>query len=101
MRNMGAVKLTRRRHRARGSAVALTTPRTSRTKPGKTYEEIEDATERVAGAYYNTPQGFWDRLQFISIDDAMINITDQGKVFGLAAHQAGSSERYSACLLAG
>jgi hypothetical protein len=49
----------------------------------KTYNEIQNSSERVAGAYYNTPQGFWDRLQFISIDDTMINITDQGKVFGL------------------
>lgn len=35
------------------------------------------------GEYYDSPQGFWDRLQFISVDDALINITDQGKVFGL------------------
>jgi hypothetical protein len=39
-------------------------------------------------AYYNTPQGFWDRLQFISADDALINVTDQGKVFGLSPLKA-------------
>jgi hypothetical protein len=35
------------------------------------------------GEYFDSPQGFWDRLQFISVDDSLINITDQGKVFGL------------------
>lgn len=34
-------------------------------------------------AYYNSPQGFWDRLQFVSVDDSLINVTDQGHVFGL------------------
>jgi len=41
------------------------------------------ADARGLNSYYNTPQGFWDRLQFISVDDALINVTDQGKVFGL------------------
>jgi hypothetical protein len=40
------------------------------------------------GSYYNKPQGFWDRLQFISEDDALINYTDQGHVFGLVPIQA-------------
>jgi hypothetical protein len=35
------------------------------------------------GSYYNTPQGFWERLQFISVDDTLNNYTDQGHVFGL------------------
>jgi hypothetical protein len=34
------------------------------------------------GYYFGTPQGFWDRLQFISVDDALINLTDQGRVVG-------------------
>jgi hypothetical protein len=34
--------------------------------------------------YYNTAQGFWDRLQFVSVDDALVNATDEGKVFGLS-----------------
>ncbi len=32
--------------------------------------------------YYNTPQGFWDRLQFIATDDSLNEITDRGSVFG-------------------
>jgi hypothetical protein len=38
--------------------------------------------ERVLG-YYNTPQGFFDRLQMISIDDALIYHTQQFGTFGL------------------
>jgi hypothetical protein len=34
--------------------------------------------------YYNTAQGFWDRLQFVSVDDGLIDVTDKGKVFGLS-----------------
>jgi hypothetical protein len=34
--------------------------------------------------YFNEPQGIFDRLQMISIDDALINITEQGHVFGLS-----------------
>jgi hypothetical protein len=37
--------------------------------------------ERVLG-YYNTPQGFFDRLQMISIDDALINETQQVGTYG-------------------
>ena len=33
--------------------------------------------------YFNGPQGIFDRLQMISIDDALIDITEQGRVFGL------------------
>jgi hypothetical protein len=33
--------------------------------------------------YFNTAQGIFDRLQMISIDDALIDITEQGHVFGL------------------
>jgi len=35
-------------------------------------------------SYYNSNQGFWERLQFISVDDALINDTDQGRVYGLS-----------------
>jgi hypothetical protein len=38
--------------------------------------------ERVFG-YFNTPQGFFDRLQMISIDDALIHQTEQLGPFGL------------------
>jgi hypothetical protein len=37
--------------------------------------------ERVLG-YYNKPQGFFDRLQMMSIDDALINRTAQFGTFG-------------------
>lgn len=32
---------------------------------------------------YGTPQGFFDRLNMFAFDDALINYTDQGNVFGL------------------
>lgn len=32
--------------------------------------------------FYATPQGFWDRLTFVATDDALINVTDQGRTFG-------------------
>jgi hypothetical protein len=38
--------------------------------------------ERILG-YYNTSQGFFDRLQMISMDDALIHRTEQSGVFGL------------------
>jgi hypothetical protein len=38
--------------------------------------------ERVLG-YYNTPQGFFDRLQMLSIDDALNHSTEQFGYFGL------------------
>jgi hypothetical protein len=34
-------------------------------------------------SYYNTPQGLWERLQMVSVDDALNNYTDQGHEFGL------------------
>lgn len=49
----------------------------------QTYNEVESSGAGTVGEYFDTPQGFWDRLQFISIDDSIINVTDQGKVFGL------------------
>jgi hypothetical protein len=49
--------------------------------PGETRQKYEEGNTQSVG-YYNRPQGFWDRLQFISVDDGLIDITDQGKVFG-------------------
>jgi hypothetical protein len=48
-------------------------------------EETRQGFEQdfVVGGYYNTPQGFFDRLQFVSVDDKLINVTDHGKVIGL------------------
>jgi hypothetical protein len=50
--------------------------------PEDTRQKYEEDTDYTT--YYNTPQGFWDRLQFISVDDGLISITDQGRVFGLS-----------------
>lgn len=47
-----------------------------------TLDEAADSESSVA--YYDRPQGFFDRLQMISIDDALINITEQGHVFGMS-----------------
>jgi hypothetical protein len=48
------------------------------------FNQVQEASEIGAlGEYYNKPQGFWDRLEFISVDDSLINITDQGKIYGL------------------
>jgi len=51
--------------------------------PSDTRNKFIETTPDDAAGYYNKPQGFWDRLQFISTDDGLINATDQGKVFGL------------------
>jgi hypothetical protein len=54
----------------------------------RSYEEVQTSGGGL-GDYYNTPQGFWDRLQFVSIDDALINLTDtQDKTVGLAPIRA-------------
>ncbi len=46
-------------------------------------ESSADAYEDRVLGYYNTPQGFFDRLQMISIDDALNNETEQAGTFGL------------------
>jgi hypothetical protein len=46
-------------------------------------ETSADAYEERVFGYYNTPQGFFDRLQMISMDDALIHRTDQFGTFGL------------------
>ena len=51
--------------------------------PEDTRQKYLDSTVGSGGGYYNTSQGFWDRLQFISVDDGLINLTDHGHVFGL------------------
>lgn len=46
---------------------------------------IEDESHEEASAgYFDTPQGFFNRLQMIGMDDALINFTEQGHVFGLS-----------------
>lgn len=44
------------------------------------FQEIDDYSIH----YYNSAQGLFDRLQMISIDDALIDVTEQGHVFGLS-----------------
>jgi len=58
----------------------LTNPTETRTLYRALTDEEADG-ESVH--YYNTPQGFFDRLQFVSTDDSLIDITDKGSVFGL------------------
>jgi hypothetical protein len=50
--------------------------------PEETRKQYEGEDLTQAG-YYNTGQGFWDRLQFISVDDGLIDFTDHGHIFGL------------------
>lgn len=45
----------------------------------RNYQESDDYTIH----YYDYPHGIFDRLQMISIDDALIDVTEQGQVFGL------------------
>lgn len=57
--------------------------------PEKTRTDYEEtASNGGLNAYYDTSQGFWDRLQFVSVDDGLINVTDQGHVFGLSPIRA-------------
>ncbi len=43
------------------------------------YEEENDFMPH----YYNEPQGFADRLEMLAIDDPLIDVTNQGHVFGI------------------
>jgi hypothetical protein len=47
------------------------------------YESSTEALEERVQGYFNTPQGFFDRLQMISIDDALNNHTQQFGTFGI------------------
>ncbi len=40
------------------------------------------STDTQSESYYNTPQGFFDRLQMISVDDALIDVTERNGTFG-------------------
>lgn len=51
--------------------------------PQATRDKYEEIVSGALPGYYNTEQGFMDRLEFISVDDPLINLTDQGTVFGL------------------
>jgi len=43
----------------------------------------QDTYSDSSVAYFNTPQGFMDRLQMISVDDALIDVTEKNGSFGL------------------
>lgn len=47
----------------------------------ETQSSIEASDDSIH--YYNHTEGIFDRLQMISIDDALIDVTEQGHVFGL------------------
>jgi len=47
------------------------------------YESSTGALEDRVQGYFNTPQGFFDRLQMVSIDDALINHTQQSGAYGI------------------
>jgi hypothetical protein len=49
----------------------------------------EDNFADSSQGYFNSPQGFFDRLQMISVDDALIEVTERKGTFGLAPIAAG------------
>jgi hypothetical protein len=57
------------------------------SNPGYSRRQFEhaDTPGRVDGipAYFDTPQGLFDRLQMLSMDDAIINVTEQRGRLGL------------------
>jgi hypothetical protein len=50
----------------------------------KDYNETtaEQRVDDPSGGYFNTPQGFMDRLQMISVDDGLIDATERQGTFG-------------------
>ena len=51
--------------------------------PEKTRKDYEDVIGVTVASYYNKPEGFMDRLQFVSVDDGLVNATDNKGEFGL------------------
>ena len=47
-------------------------------------EQSTEAYGDNSSGYYNSPQGFFDRLHMISPDDGLINATEQTQPFGLS-----------------
>jgi hypothetical protein len=47
------------------------------------YESSAGAIEDRVQGYYNTPQGLFDRLEMVSVDDALINHTQQFGTYGI------------------
>jgi hypothetical protein len=48
------------------------------------YASSTEALEDRVQGYFNTPQGFFDRLEMVSIDDALDNHTQQFGTYGIA-----------------
>lgn len=75
-----------RNFREESGGVNIQTSVTLLSNPGNVREQYyassnENYDERIQG-YFNTPQGFFDRLEMISIDDALDNHTKQFGTFG-------------------
>jgi hypothetical protein len=49
---------------------------------GQYLESSAAAYEERVGGYFNAPQGFFDRLQMVAIDDALVNHTQQNGTLG-------------------
>ena len=47
------------------------------------YDTTDDYTNSFQH-YFNSPQGLFDRLQMISVDDSLNDLTDRGTVFGIS-----------------
>ena len=45
--------------------------------------QVQAEDDDLSIHYFDTREGIFDRLQMISIDDALIDVTEQGHVFGL------------------
>ena len=65
------------------AASLLENPNDTRRAYLKTEDEAVYAGVKGLNSYYNKPEGLWERLQFVSVDDVLNNFTDQGHVFGL------------------
>jgi hypothetical protein len=65
------------------NAYALLTDLNYTREQQQGYPLSYDEDDEFSVHYYNTRQGIFDRLQMISIDDALNDVTEQGHVFGL------------------
>jgi hypothetical protein len=62
------------------TAIDLATSGELASDSSKSYQEMDDFVVH----YYNQSHGLFDRLQMISWDDALIDTTEQGHVYGLS-----------------
>jgi hypothetical protein len=76
-----------RNYREESGAINLQTSLSLLSHLGYVREQFRETSagayeERVLG-YYNQPQGFFDRLEMISIDDALNNVTQRSGTYGI------------------